>query len=437
MISKWNFVFALILIIGKIAAIVSSSVSTSTEQKCSHDAEDEFHSAHAAVIISPLMSNKVIRELEIYWNHLNYRPGDEIALYTSEPDDTVKPIYLLIPDTSSGIRKTGIQVEFIPTSSLNFVRQCLKYHVAWLRNGTIRKANCLETRPNWMAERKGALGPLTMSKIFLPGTHDSASYAIHEKATAENLVEKYVMTIIKLQDVDILAQLIYGVRYLDIRVGYYPDRNIVWWANHGVFRAVPLEIVVNHVKTFLDNTEEIVIFDIQEFPVGFGGNLTVHRELIGFLEKEFAGYFLPKTYGWSITLNNIWASGKRLIIGYDDARLVNQYDSVWPCVTHQWGNVRTVEDLYSYLNRIENAELGGYRTIPRSAMAELTPNTWDVILNRLGGLRQMADRVNANVTYWYNTKWQATANIVAVDFVRSSGIIETAIEWNDKRNSGC
>lgn len=70
-------------------------------------------------------------------------------------------------------------------------------------------------------------------------------------------------------------------------------------------------------------------------------------------------------------------------------------------------------------------------------MAELTPNTWDVILNRLGSIRQMADRININVTNWYNSKWQHTANIVAVDFVRSSGIVETAIEWNERRNLLC
>lgn len=70
-------------------------------------------------------------------------------------------------------------------------------------------------------------------------------------------------------------------------------------------------------------------------------------------------------------------------------------------------------------------------------MAELTPNTWDVILNRLGSIRQMADKININVTNWYNSKWQHTANIVAVDFVRSSGIVETAIEWNERRNTLC
>lgn len=78
-----------------------------------------------------------------------------------------------------------------------------------------------------------------------------------------------IVRIIKPQDVDVLAQLIHGVRYLDIRVGYYPNTNAVWWANHGVYKATPMQNVVNQVKTFLDNTYyEVVVFDVQEFPVG-------------------------------------------------------------------------------------------------------------------------------------------------------------------------
>ncbi|KAL6422788.1 hypothetical protein ACFW04_010766 [Cataglyphis niger] len=379
------------------------------------------------------MSIKMIREIEIYWNHVKYRPGDTIALYTGEPTDGLEPIYTLIPNAPSGIKRTGVQATFVPTWTLMFVQQCLQYHVAWLRNGTIRLTNCLQTQPHWMAERRNILGSLPMSRVFLPGTHDSASYAIHERANSENIVEKFVIT----QDVDVLAQLIYGVRYLDIRVGHYPNTNSIWWANHGVFKSVPMQNVVNQVKTFLNNTNEIVIFDIQEFPVGFGKNLGVHHDFIGFLEEQFAGYYLPKNYGWTSTLNTIWSSGKRLIIGYDEKRVVSRYESVWPCVTHQWGNVRNIEDLFNYLDRIEMESLGHPRAIPRSAMAELTPNTWDVILNRLGSIRQMAEKVNINVTNWYNSKWQHTANIVAVDFVRSSGIIETAIEWNERRNSHC
>jgi len=91
-----------------------------------------------------------------------------------------------------------------------------------------------------------------------------------------------IVRIIKLQDVDVLAQLIYGVRYLDIRVGHYPNTDSVWWANHGVYRSVPMQNVMSQVKTFLDNTNEIVIFDIQEFPVG--NILILNHSIILFLQ---------------------------------------------------------------------------------------------------------------------------------------------------------
>lgn len=161
---------------------------------CDPETGDDFQRAHVGLIISPIMSIKMIREIEIYWNHVKYRPGDTIALYTSEPTSDLEPIYTLIPNAPSGIERTGVQATFVPTSSLMFVQQCLQYYVAWLRNGTIRLTNCLQTHPQWMAERRNSLGLLSMSRIFLPGTHDSASYAIHEQANSENIVEKFVIT---------------------------------------------------------------------------------------------------------------------------------------------------------------------------------------------------------------------------------------------------
>ncbi|XP_014478082.1 PREDICTED: PI-PLC X domain-containing protein 1-like [Dinoponera quadriceps] len=414
-------------------SLVTIADCLTTGRFCEPETGDDFQRAHVGLIISPIMSKKMIREIEIYWNHARYQPGDTIALYTSEPTDDLEPIYTLVPNAPSGIKRTGLQATFVPTSDLMFVQQCLKYHVAWLRNSTIRLTNCMRTQPRWMAERKDVLGSLSMNRMFLPGTHDSASYAIHERANSEDIIHRFVIT----QDVDVLAQLIHGVRYLDIRVGHYPFTNTVWWANHGLFRATPMQNVVDQVKTFLNNTNEIVIFDVQEFPVGFGSELGIHHDFVRYLEEQFAGYYLPKSYGWSSTLNTIWSSGKRLIIGYDEKRVVSLYGSVWPCVTHQWGNVRNIQDLFNYLSHIETESIGRFRSTPRSAMAELTPNTLDVITNRLGGIREMAEKVNINVTNWYNSKWQRTANIVAVDYVRSSGIIETAIEWNERRNSHC
>lgn len=43
----------------------------------------------------------------------------------------------------------------------------------------------------------------------------------------------------------------------------------------------------------------------------------------------------------------------------------------------------------------------------------------------------MAEMVNHDVTAWFRKKnWAPKTNIVAVDFVRGSGIVRSAIEWN-------
>lgn len=60
----------------------------------------------------------------------------------------------------------------------------------------------------------------------------------------------------------------HGVRYLDIRVGYYRSSDPQFWVNHGISRQQPLAKVLRQVKDFVLATNEIVIFDIQEFPVG-------------------------------------------------------------------------------------------------------------------------------------------------------------------------
>lgn len=61
----------------------------------------------------------------------------------------------------------------------------------------------------------------------------------------------------------------HGVRYLDIRVGHYRSTNPKpFWVNHGISRQHPLEDILRQVRDFVQETNEIVIFDVQEFPVG-------------------------------------------------------------------------------------------------------------------------------------------------------------------------
>lgn len=67
-------------------------------------------------------------------------------------------------------------------------------------------------------------------------------------------------------------------------------------------------------------------------------------------------------------------------------------------------------------------------------MAELTPTTWDVITDALRGLRVMADQTNRQVSRWYIEEWGPMANIVAVDFMRGTNLMETSLYWNAKKD---
>lgn len=66
-------------------------------------------------------------------------------------------------------------------------------------------------------------------------------------------------------------------------------------------------------------------------------------------------------------------------------------------------------------------------------MAELTPETWDVILDKHGGLRKMADNVNWRISQLYRNELGNHANIVAADFIRGTTLIDTAIELNRRK----
>lgn len=67
-------------------------------------------------------------------------------------------------------------------------------------------------------------------------------------------------------------------------------------------------------------------------------------------------------------------------------------------------------------------------------MAEITPTTWDIITDRFGGLRQIADQSNRHISKWYLNDWGLSANVVAVDFYRGTNLVETAIYYNQNKD---
>lgn len=273
--------------------------------------------------------------------------------------------------------------------------------------------------------------------LFLPGTHDSASFKRGlDPIMSENIVTRFTVT----QDDDIMSQLVHGIRYLDLRVGYYRSNQDKFWANHGISRMNPLAEVLSQVKEFIDGTNEIVLLDFQEFPVGFQGKTDVHKQLVFFLFEQLAEYAADPELTWDATLKDIWRSGRRVIIAYDHFGVV-QSESLgilWQSARQRWGKVNSgSERLLNFLRESRSNSSREFQTSrPFAEMAELTPEVSNIFATNSQSLRQMADSVNFDITKLYTRDFGNGANIVAVDFYQSTNIVNAAIAWNTRKFSG-
>uniref|UniRef100_A0A1L8DJ49 Putative glycosylphosphatidylinositol-specific phospholipase c n=2 Tax=Nyssomyia neivai TaxID=330878 RepID=A0A1L8DJ49_9DIPT len=333
----------------------------------------------------------------------------------------------LFPQKKDGWVTTDIILNRALPKQVTKHTSCYGYWATILRQtGRTVLTRCMRAFPTWMNDLRGKIEKLRFKDLFLPGTHDSASYTNNFHPSYDTIVSKYTLT----QDDDIYTQLMHGIRYLDIRVGYYRATK-QFWANHGIARLHPLRDILQQVKDFVKETNELVIVDIQEFPVGFGKTKDIHRLLVNFLHQELGEVLVDPDITWRGTLKDIWATKRNVILAYDKSSVVYEFGSiVFESVEHKWPNRQTLDELRKYLTFSRNQMQGSFGSRPWAEMAELTPSAWGVITDLYGGLRRMADDVNRYVSRWYASDFGMGANVVALDFYRGTTIIETALRWN-------
>jgi hypothetical protein len=86
-----------------------------------------------------------------------------------------------------------------------------------------------------------------------------------QRKSSYNIVNRYSVN----QGEDVWNQLLYGVRYLDLRIGYYENTPEKFWIVHNFVKMNPLYVTVQDVRKFVRETNEIVIMDFHRFPEGF------------------------------------------------------------------------------------------------------------------------------------------------------------------------
>ncbi|XP_057329984.1 PI-PLC X domain-containing protein 2-like [Microplitis mediator] len=272
---------------------------------------------------------------------------------------------------------------------------------------------------------------MAIGDLFIPGTHNSGSYSEELPPT---ILQRYTVT----QDRSVLDQLISGARYLDIRPCIHDNE---YWVCHGTFKMQPLDQILQDIKEFMKNTDEIVIVSFKEFPLGFY-SVKDYIEFLTFISKELEAYRYKSTFVQKLTLGDFWSHGKRLILSYR-GRINHDSHYLWARILQEWGNVRSIPELYAYINRAENRLLTINREhflidCLRAVMAEVTLDSSMIIADAAAyyfgqsrkSLREFGVEAGPLITGWYNDDHSGSANIVAVDFIDASGIVELAIRSN-------
>ncbi|XP_055916227.1 PI-PLC X domain-containing protein 1 [Eupeodes corollae] len=341
-------------------------------------------------------------------------------------------VALVRPLQSKQWYTTPVRFDYGLSQNVTAYTKCYGYWASYVdENGTIIASNCMRAYPKWMNEMRSVVSALRVRDLFIPGTHDSGSYRPNfSPSKRETIVTKYALT----QDDDIRGQLMHGVRYLDIRVGYYKNTQDLFYVNHGITRQRPLSEVVDQVMDFVLETNEIVIFGVKEFPVGFGKGLGVHRLLVSYLKNRFGQLLVSPDVSWQVFLGDVWKMNQNIFLAYDHGPTQWEFPGIlFGPVEQRWGDVRNWARLEKYLIGINEYDRMRLSSRPVADMAELTPDTWGVITDKYGGLRKMADEVNWRITDLYRERLGEHANIVAADFIRGTCLIDIAIELNSKK----
>lgn len=290
---------------------------------------------------------------------------------------------------------------------------------------------------NWMAkllEKTPAWGGLKLNEIFIPASHDTGTFDM----SAKGVFGIYNQT----QTLTFVEQLDAGVRFFDIRMGYYHK----WEStDEGPFFTVHADwgsnsawsTALKDIAGWLSkNPTEIVFLNIK-----WEGNeewtRVLRTRVLQLSYDALKSYgVLPKDARGTTTIDAMVKSAQRVVLSadgsYDQPKDEQKKDlapSVSAAIRNDWFDKYYVDELIPALDR----SLG----IPRHGMwaagTVITPHKyngtipWGVYSLTIDGI----DRLN----HWIRVN-SAHLNVVPVDFVEVSAVLPFVAEINEARAPG-
>ncbi|XP_308536.5 uncharacterized protein LOC1269880 [Anopheles gambiae] len=314
------------------------------------------------------------------------------------------------------------------------------YLTSYDQAGELQYFDCLKIQPTWMFSEPG-LGNVSLRELFLPGTHCSGCY--QTRTNVGNVVLKKIGF---RQSLDVWSQLVFGIRYLDFAIGYYPSHNGTrnFWIMNEQFRVGALRPILQDIRRFVILSEETVFLDFRRFPLGFHNNPEQHEALLVLLEQELGDLVyrrMPLVSGedelegsesYNLTLGDMRREGKYILITYNHEASLNESDIIW----RAWKKHSSAF--------LKHTELGEWMQNLFSHKHPDAPRNIGWSLHGVQGFHgsyneeeatflmpaERASIVNPKLMQLLSGPWSQRANAVLVDFFTNTNLVELAVSTN-------
>lgn len=301
----------------------------------------------------------------------------------------------------------------------------------------------LNDTANWMNNVFTSKENTNLKDVIIPGTHDSGTYADFS-------------TISTTQTKSIYAQLLGGIRYIDLRIGN--NNNIVHGIENGA-AGTALKAIAD-IKLFAKvHPKEIIFVDMHETPT----KEDAIKNLATTINNELSPFMVPAMNMPELTFKKLWDSKKNIVLlvrdyktfmasatmtvapwnktlndNSDEKTFINSKNNVWGEV---WPDTTDFKIIF---NKINTALAQSKKTKWLMGQLLRTPRIGDAILTTfklkggpLGLVTEKTDDGNFNlqIDKWvYDWEMKGMpVNFLAADFFELSNLVPMAIWLNHKR----
>ncbi|XP_055630197.1 uncharacterized protein LOC129770994 [Toxorhynchites rutilus septentrionalis] len=311
------------------------------------------------------------------------------------------------------------------------------YVVSYDGDDELQTFECLKIQPNWMFSEQN-IGSVPLKDLFLPGTHCSACY--QTKANVNNVFLKRVGF---RQDLDIWSQLIFGIRYLDFSVGFFPSHNGTrnFWVMNESYRVGGIGPILDDIRRFVVLTEETVILDFRRFPLGFHNHPEQHGEFLQVLDQRlgdlvfrrahFGDDGVEETNSYHLTIEQMRREGKYILVTYNHAASLNDSDLIWaPWKKHSSSFLKHTElgefmrNLFSQKHPDAPKNIGWSFHGVQGLQSSLTSDETYLMP------KERANIINPKLMQMLGGPWSLRANAVLLDYFHNTNLIDMAVYTN-------